>query len=298
MNVAILVLRAHRVRRHDHDGRRRERHLDGVRHRRAHRLGARRAGAADRRHRDAHRDPAPLPDPRAATRRSLRFVATVRRHVRACSPPPTSWSALATIERVLAGRVAGSTCSSTPSSGSCRRTSSRSSTPSCCPGHDLTSVLYQVVGPLFWAVFIVAAVILMRQTRSRDGIRRPRSRAASLVRRYGGGTLGFMATWPGNVYWFSEDRDGRRRLPRDQRRRDHDVRPDLRSGCRGPRHPRVRRVLRRAQLGAGVLQRAPAGPARCSTSSAGSTCRSARRRSCARRASSSRASRGRRCGRP
>jgi lysylphosphatidylglycerol synthetase-like protein (DUF2156 family) len=55
-------------------------------------------------------------------------------------------------------------------------------------------------------VFIVAAVILMRQTRSEMGFA-DRLRARAIVRRYGGGTLGFMATWPDNVYWFSEDRD-------------------------------------------------------------------------------------------
>jgi lysylphosphatidylglycerol synthetase-like protein (DUF2156 family) len=78
--------------------------------------------------------------------------------------------------------------------------------PIVLPGHDLTSVVHQVVGPLFWAVFIVAAVILMRQTRSEMGFA-DRLRARAIVRRYGGGTLGFMATWPDNVYWFSEDRD-------------------------------------------------------------------------------------------
>lgn len=78
--------------------------------------------------------------------------------------------------------------------------------PIMLPGHDLTSVVYQVVGPLFWAVFIVAAVILMRQTRPEMGFA-DRLRARAIVRRYGGGTLGFMATWPDNVYWFSEDRD-------------------------------------------------------------------------------------------
>ncbi|KRE31228.1 phosphatidylglycerol lysyltransferase domain-containing protein [Agromyces sp. Soil535] len=78
--------------------------------------------------------------------------------------------------------------------------------PIVLPGHDLTSVMYQVVGPLFWAIFIVAAVVLMRQTRSEMGFA-DRLRARALIRRHGGGTLGFMATWPDNVYWFSEDRD-------------------------------------------------------------------------------------------
>ena len=78
--------------------------------------------------------------------------------------------------------------------------------PIVLPGHDLTSVAFQAVGPLFWAVFIVAAVVLMRQTRSEMGFA-DRLRARALIRRHGGGTLGFMGTWPDNVYWFSEDRD-------------------------------------------------------------------------------------------
>ena len=76
--------------------------------------------------------------------------------------------------------------------------------PIVLPGHDLTSALYQVVGPVFWAVFIVAAVILMRRTDAEMGFA-DRLRARALVRRHGGGTLGFMATWPGNVYWFGDD---------------------------------------------------------------------------------------------
>lgn len=77
--------------------------------------------------------------------------------------------------------------------------------PIVLPGHDLTSVLYQAVGPVFWAVFLVAAVILMRQADAEMGFA-DRLRARALIRRHGGGTLGFMATWPGNLYWFGDDR--------------------------------------------------------------------------------------------
>jgi phosphatidylglycerol lysyltransferase len=78
--------------------------------------------------------------------------------------------------------------------------------PVVLPGHDVTSFVYQVVGPLFWAIFIVAALLLMRRTRSEMGFA-DILRTRELIRLHGGGTLGFMATWPGNVYWFSEDRD-------------------------------------------------------------------------------------------
>lgn len=78
--------------------------------------------------------------------------------------------------------------------------------PIVLPGHDLTSFVYQVVGPVFWGIFIVAAVLLMRRTQSEMGFA-DYLRMRALLRRKGGGTLGFMATWPGNVYWFSEDRE-------------------------------------------------------------------------------------------
>ena len=76
--------------------------------------------------------------------------------------------------------------------------------PIVLPGHDLTSFAYQAVGPVFWAIFIVSAIVLMRQSASELGFS-DRVRIRQLLRRSGGGTLGFMATWPGNVYWFAED---------------------------------------------------------------------------------------------
>lgn len=78
--------------------------------------------------------------------------------------------------------------------------------PIVLPAHDLASLAYQVIGPLFWAIFIVAAVILMRHTTGEMGFA-DRLRARALIRRHGGGTMGFMGTWPGNVYWFSESGD-------------------------------------------------------------------------------------------
>ncbi|MGW4928999.1 rhomboid family intramembrane serine protease [Agromyces sp. NPDC004153] len=76
--------------------------------------------------------------------------------------------------------------------------------PIVIPAHDLTSIAYQVVGPLFWAIFIVAAIRLMRHTRAELGFA-DRLKLRTIIRRNGGGTLGFMGTWPGNVPWFSAD---------------------------------------------------------------------------------------------
>ncbi|WP_162257736.1 rhomboid family intramembrane serine protease [Agromyces sp. Root81] len=76
--------------------------------------------------------------------------------------------------------------------------------PIVLPGHDLTSFLAQAVGPVFWAVFIAAAIRLM--TRSGSAAKTADdARLRELLHRNGGGTLGFMATWPGNVAWFSDD---------------------------------------------------------------------------------------------
>ena len=68
-------------------------------------------------------------------------------------------------------------------------------------------MVHQIVGILFWIVFIVAAVILMQKSRSR-ATPEDASRIRELIRRDGGGTLGFMATWPGNLYWFAPDERG------------------------------------------------------------------------------------------
>ncbi len=78
--------------------------------------------------------------------------------------------------------------------------------PIVLPGHDLTSLLAQAVGPVFWAVFIAAAIRLMSQ-RATVAETADDARLRGLLHRNGGGTLGFMATWPGNDIWFSDDGD-------------------------------------------------------------------------------------------
>jgi hypothetical protein len=63
-----------------------------------------------------------------------------------------------------------------------------------------------LTGPLFWIIFIVAAVPLLSATADRSAMA-GRTRVRALLERGGGGSLGYMATWPGNVYWFSEHGD-------------------------------------------------------------------------------------------
>lgn len=72
------------------------------------------------------------------------------------------------------------------------------------PSAPLELFLHQWVGPAFWSVFILAGIKLLRATETG---RSPgdEQRFRELLRRGGGGTLSFMGTWKGNVYWFSDD---------------------------------------------------------------------------------------------
>lgn len=72
------------------------------------------------------------------------------------------------------------------------------------PFDGLGLIAYQWIGVGFWIVFIVALLLLYRATATgRTSVDEERFRA--LLKKGGGGTLGFMGTWPGNDYWFSED---------------------------------------------------------------------------------------------
>lgn len=72
------------------------------------------------------------------------------------------------------------------------------------PTHPLTLIVFQWVGPIFWAIVVWGTLLVFRATDSRVRAGDDR-RIRQLLHRGGGGTLGFMATWPGNVYWFSDD---------------------------------------------------------------------------------------------
>ncbi|GAA5153135.1 DUF2156 domain-containing protein [Microbacterium pseudoresistens] len=75
------------------------------------------------------------------------------------------------------------------------------------PIEGLALLAHQWVGVIFWIVFILALLLLYRATASaRDAEGEARFRA--LLKSGGGGTLGFMGTWPGNDYWFADDGTG------------------------------------------------------------------------------------------
>ncbi|MHA7269303.1 bifunctional lysylphosphatidylglycerol flippase/synthetase MprF [Arthrobacter sp. HLT1-20] len=72
------------------------------------------------------------------------------------------------------------------------------------PTAPLVLFLFQWVGPVFWTVFVLAALKLLRATETGRSVH-DEQRFRELLQRGGGGTLSFMGTWKGNVYWFSDD---------------------------------------------------------------------------------------------
>ncbi|MEO8907783.1 MAG: DUF2156 domain-containing protein, partial [Microbacteriaceae bacterium] len=74
------------------------------------------------------------------------------------------------------------------------------------PSTVVGGLLYYGIGPVFWAVVILAAIRPLRETPARE---QPGAltRVRSLLLRGGGDSLAFMATWPGNSYWFDPEED-------------------------------------------------------------------------------------------
>lgn len=78
--------------------------------------------------------------------------------------------------------------------------------PVIVPRSLWVTLLYQWVGPVFWIIFVLAALRLYRAT-STGRTMGDELHFRELLQAGGGGTLGFMGTWPGNVYWFSQEGD-------------------------------------------------------------------------------------------
>jgi len=66
-----------------------------------------------------------------------------------------------------------------------------------------TTALYRWIGPIFWIILIVNALLYMRSNVTRIGGLDQDSRLRTLLNRGGGGSLAFMATWAGNSIWFN-----------------------------------------------------------------------------------------------
>ncbi|MBW3087301.1 DUF2156 domain-containing protein [Bifidobacterium sp. 82T24] len=72
--------------------------------------------------------------------------------------------------------------------------------PYFLPTTPVTSIVYQGIGPVFWAVMTVAAFWCLTDN-AMEGLEE-RRRASALVER-DGESMSFMGTWDGNRYWFS-----------------------------------------------------------------------------------------------
>ncbi len=67
----------------------------------------------------------------------------------------------------------------------------------------LAAILYDWVGPLFWLVVVLGALVITIRPSRREFV--GRARAIELLRMGGGGSLSYWGTWVGNHYWFSPD---------------------------------------------------------------------------------------------
>ncbi|KQM60598.1 bifunctional lysylphosphatidylglycerol flippase/synthetase MprF [Agreia sp. Leaf210] len=72
------------------------------------------------------------------------------------------------------------------------------------PRDELTRAVFHWVGPLFWAIMVAGILRVFAATDQTVRVGDPQ-RFRALLKRGGGGTMGWMGTWPGNVYWFSAD---------------------------------------------------------------------------------------------
>ncbi len=75
------------------------------------------------------------------------------------------------------------------------------------PRHTAVSWAYQWSGPVFWAVFVLAALWLLSRS-PRLAVAHDVEKFRALLRRRGGGSLGHMTTWEGNTPWFTADGEG------------------------------------------------------------------------------------------
>ena len=71
------------------------------------------------------------------------------------------------------------------------------------PATVFAGLLYDWVGPAFWLVVVLGALVITIRPSRRDFA--GRARATDLLRTGGGGSLSYWGTWIGNHYWFSPD---------------------------------------------------------------------------------------------
>nr|WP_241732117.1 DUF2156 domain-containing protein [Galbitalea soli] len=71
------------------------------------------------------------------------------------------------------------------------------------PSGPLALAVYDAVGPLFWLIVVAATAWLIVATP--DAVASAELERVRALLRHGSGSLGHLATWRGNRYWFSAD---------------------------------------------------------------------------------------------
>src|SRR5258705_52071 len=69
------------------------------------------------------------------------------------------------------------------------------------PASPVGMLLYHGVGPVFWAIVILAAIRPIIENPAKE-LASGTARARAMLTQGGGDALGFMTTWSGNSYWF------------------------------------------------------------------------------------------------
>jgi phosphatidylglycerol lysyltransferase len=72
------------------------------------------------------------------------------------------------------------------------------------PAGGLSDILYYWIGPTFWLLVVLGALLVTIRPASRS-FEAARAQIRQLLRDSGGGSLAYWATWEGNRYWFSPD---------------------------------------------------------------------------------------------
>jgi lysylphosphatidylglycerol synthetase-like protein (DUF2156 family) len=76
------------------------------------------------------------------------------------------------------------------------------------PTTPLATIVYHNIGTVFWLVVILAAVPFMFGGGAWRRSSGDAGRVRTLLERGGGDAISFMATWPGNSYWFDSTTSG------------------------------------------------------------------------------------------
>jgi lysylphosphatidylglycerol synthetase-like protein (DUF2156 family) len=71
------------------------------------------------------------------------------------------------------------------------------------PNDALATTLYDSVGALFWIVVFLGVIVCLRSAATGPSIDAS-ARLRIVLSTFGGGSLGFMTTWPGNSLWFTD----------------------------------------------------------------------------------------------